>query len=298
MGITCNKEASRKDSLTLTPPKPLDGPVTTYAVNSNQVEFSSDASADFLDVVFCIDTTSSMSSYIERSKKVIINMINFFSQNEEKPLFGVVAYRDHPPEDRTYVTKIHDINSAEKALDFVKKLEAFGGGDEPEAVLKGLEDSVNKISWRNLQIEQKTYKKLLIHVGDAPAHGKEFHNKNVHDKWPDKCPSGITLEKLARTINQNNIFYHFCRLNHQTDVMMEKFKGAFKRFEMIDLIVTKENLLEKRKEFEDYKEEFHDADYMNRSFTKMDVSEQNEVIYETTLTKCLAKNMKQKKILE
>ena len=219
-------------------------------------------------------------------------MINVFSQNDEKPLFGVVAYRDHPPEETTYITMIHNLDSAEKALEFVKQLEAYGGGDVPEALFQGLSDSVLKIKWRNLIIPQKSYKKLLIHVADAPPHGNDFHDASMYDKWPKKCPSGITLEKMAKIINDNNIFYHLCRLDKRTDIMMEKFKKKFNRFELIDLIVNEENLMDQRKEFEDFKEEFHDEDYMNRSFTKMKKSEQNEVIYEAKVTRCLAKNMK------
>jgi hypothetical protein len=42
-----------------------------------------------------------------------------------------VTYRDHPPQDSTYVTKILDFTDEKEAIQYVKKLEAYGGGDYP-----------------------------------------------------------------------------------------------------------------------------------------------------------------------
>lgn len=269
-------------------------PITkkTFGPDNNQVEFSSDVAADFLDVVFCIDVTGSMSTYIERSKKVIINMITYFSESEEKPLFGVVAYRDHPPQDHTFVTQIHQLSDGEKALAYVKTLSAQGGGDTPEAVLQGLLDSAEKMNWRNLQIADKTYKKLLIHVGDAPPHGKEFNGGQCHDSWPDKCPSGITLAKLKETINGQNIYYHFCRLTTMTDIMIDLFKKSFTFFELIDMVVNQENISAMKKDFEEYRVEHDKKEYAGRVFEEMDYGEQQACYYEAAITKCVQKNKK------
>lgn len=282
MGNFC----SSSDKLEITFTKKNKG-----GVKGNEVEFSSDSAADFLDVVFCIDTTGSMSAYIERSKKVITNMINFFQLNEEKPLFGVVAYREHPPRLEDYVTKIHDLSEAEEALNFVNGLSALGGADECEAVLQGLYDSITKIQWRNLKIKEKTYKKLLIHVGDAPPHGKQFHYHSIDD-YPNGCPSKISLETLAAAFNDNNIYYHFCRLNKTTDIMCERFYRSFKNFELLDLMVTIENMQEQKKEFEDYVYNHKVSEYANKKFECMDSREQNECLYEARVTNMLVKNMK------
>jgi hypothetical protein len=266
----------------------------TFGPDGNQVEFSSESAADHLDVVFCIDVTGSMSSYIERSKKVIANMITNFSESEDKPLFGVVAYRDHPPQDNTFITKVHQLSDAEKALAFVKELRAEGGGDSPEAVLQGLMDSIEKIQWRNLNIPDKTYKKLIVHVADAPPHGKEFHAENLDDTWPNGCPSGITMAQLASSMNENKIYYHFCRLNTSTDVMQEKFVKEFKYCEIIDLVITQQNMMSKKAEFDDYKVEFkkNKAEYKDKEFEEMDYGEQQECYYEAAVSKKMAYNKK------
>ena len=45
--------------------------------------------------------------------------------------FAIVAYRDHPPQDHTYVTKIQDFTDNFEAIKYVKTLTAGGGGDFP-----------------------------------------------------------------------------------------------------------------------------------------------------------------------
>ena len=66
------------------------------------------AKFDKIDSVFCIDATGSMSSYILKAKETIsVIMKNFKEKNKHLNfLFGVVFYRDHPPQDSTFVTSI------------------------------------------------------------------------------------------------------------------------------------------------------------------------------------------------
>lgn len=61
--------------------------------------------------------------------------------------FAIVSYRDHPPQDSTYVTQILDFTDGHSAGEYVNKLQAWGGGDEPEAVHDGLMDSCKKLNW-------------------------------------------------------------------------------------------------------------------------------------------------------
>ncbi len=80
--------------------------------------------------------------------------------------FGFVAYRDHPPEDLTYVTKYYDLSESEEIYSFINSLQANGGGDVPEAVMDGLNDSINKMNWRDKSL------RYIFHIADAPPHGK------------------------------------------------------------------------------------------------------------------------------
>jgi hypothetical protein len=55
--------------------------------------------SDVIDIVYCCDTTGSMSSYIEKSKatcKKVISDVKALSASKNVR-FGFVAYKDHPP---------------------------------------------------------------------------------------------------------------------------------------------------------------------------------------------------------
>ena len=105
-----------------------------------------------VDVVFCIDTTGSMDKYIEAVKETCRNLIDQVSKQTgiDSFKFAVVAYRDHdqPEEKQEYLTLIQDLTDIEEVLSFIGELKADGGGDPPEAVMDGINDSVTKISWR------------------------------------------------------------------------------------------------------------------------------------------------------
>ena len=82
-----------------------------------------------------------------------------------------MAYRDHPPEEKTYVTNSHDLTTSEEIVKFIKTLKSHGGGDLPEAVLDGLKVCISDISWRdNSKIPSLRY---IFHLCDAPPHGKK-----------------------------------------------------------------------------------------------------------------------------
>lgn len=86
-----------------------------------------------LDIVFCCDTTGSMSAYINESKDTIRRIIQA-STGITDVKFRFVAYRDHPPEDSTYVTKSNpeNLTTAANIIQFIETLDAAGGGDGPE----------------------------------------------------------------------------------------------------------------------------------------------------------------------
>jgi len=104
-----------------------------------------------------IDATGSMGSYIADAKKTVEEIIN----STEKSLmtdypetyktllsFGIVAYRDHPPQDNSFVTKKQDFSNSETAKAFLSVLSAEGGGDFPEAAMDGMYVAANELKWR------------------------------------------------------------------------------------------------------------------------------------------------------
>jgi len=86
-------------------------------------------------------------------------------QAREDLRVGLVAYRDHPPQDHTYITKnfgfSSDISKVHKDL---SGLYASGGGDGPEAVTAALAEALN-MDWR------PAASKMIVLIADAPPHG-------------------------------------------------------------------------------------------------------------------------------
>lgn len=61
---------------------------------------------------------------------------------------ALVEYRDHPPQETTFVTRKHDFTPSVKEMKkWLERCSAVGGGDAPEAVADGLQDALN-LTWR------------------------------------------------------------------------------------------------------------------------------------------------------
>ena len=134
-----------------------------------------------VDIVFALDTTSSMSGMITAAKAKIWDLARLAQKGQPAPELrvGLVAYRDLGDE---YVTRKLDLTPD---LDMVyarlSDLTAEGGGDGPEHVLRGLKDSLDDESWST----DADAVKLVYLVGDAPPH----LNYEVQD--------GITVAKVV-----------------------------------------------------------------------------------------------------
>lgn len=122
------------------------------------------------DLVFIQDCTGSQGSYISSATKNIEAICAYIFesgklQQPEDLRVGLVAFRDHPPQDHTYVTKnfgfSSDISKVHKDL---SSLYASGGGDGPEAVTAALAEVLN-MEWRSYA------SKMVVLIADAPPHG-------------------------------------------------------------------------------------------------------------------------------
>lgn len=119
-----------------------------------------------VEVVFVLDTTSSMGGLIEGAKQRIWAIANEISKGRPAPKvkMGLVAYRDKGD---AYVTKVFDLSeNLDNTYKDLLSLTVDGGGDGPEHVIAGLDDAVTKISWSK---DPKTFKVVYL-VGDAAPH--------------------------------------------------------------------------------------------------------------------------------
>ena len=90
------------------------------------------------------------------------------------------------------------------------------GKDEPEAVLDGLNAVVNDITWR----EKST--KFLVHILDAPCHGKRYHN--LEGDKIEVCPKNLIFEEVLGNLRKKGINYFVIKINDTIDIMIQEFK--------------------------------------------------------------------------
>jgi hypothetical protein len=119
-----------------------------------------------IEVVFILDTTSSMSGLIQAAKEKIWSIATTMASAQENPdiKIGLVAFRDRGD---AYITRVYDLSDDLDSM-YVSLMEfnAQGGGDGPESVNQALYDAVHKISWSS---DSNVYKVAFL-VGDAPPH--------------------------------------------------------------------------------------------------------------------------------
>ncbi|KAG8938100.1 hypothetical protein FRC00_000632, partial [Tulasnella sp. 408] len=129
-----------------------------------------DPNRKLLDLVFIQDCTGSQGSYIASATKNIEEIYSAIHQSErlvsqDDLRIGLIAFRDHPPQDHTYVTRNFGFSSDPKQVqEHLKSLYAAGGGDGPEAVTAALGEAL-EMDWR------PTASKMVVLIADAPPHG-------------------------------------------------------------------------------------------------------------------------------
>ncbi|MEV7663531.1 cutinase family protein [Paenarthrobacter sp. NPDC089316] len=118
-----------------------------------------------LDVMFAIDTTGSMSPYINQAVANARTVAQRVLTSAGTGRVGLVQYKDHGDDlvAQQVVPLTSSIGDFERGL---QSLGAYGGGDTPEAVYSGLVEAL-RANWSS------TASRSVILIGDAPAHDPE-----------------------------------------------------------------------------------------------------------------------------
>jgi len=133
-----------------------------------------------VDIIYLIDSTGSMGVETKKASKLIIE--NSIDLNKKYLYydfqFGIVFYND--PIDCQ--NEKNDFFQLGKDIDGIKMFcdnwVNQSGGDGAEDWVGGYDIALNKILWRN-------GKKIIVHICDAPAHGKKY-SKNSDDNHKEK----------------------------------------------------------------------------------------------------------------
>jgi Mg-chelatase subunit ChlD len=145
-----------------------------------------------VEVVFCLDTTGSMTGLIDGAKKKIWSICNQIASGKPVPdlKVGLVAFRDRGDD---YITKVFDLSDDLDAIHgHLKGFVAAGGGDTPESVNQALDDAVNKVKWST---DRKTLRIIFL-VGDAPPHMDYKDDVKYPVTCKKACEKGIIINTV------------------------------------------------------------------------------------------------------
>lgn len=145
-----------------------------------------------LDLAFVVDATGSMGdeiSYLQSELLDVLKKVEARLKNTEVR-YGSVFYRDKGDE---YVTRKFDFSDkAEDLINFIKKQNAGGGGDTPEAVVEAMQVSIDELKWSS-----GNSTKIMFLILDAPPHQSEENIQKLYDKIKWAAKKGITIIPLA-----------------------------------------------------------------------------------------------------
>ena len=173
--------------------------------------FAEQINVSTLDILFIFDITESMPDILEEFRKSFIYLQKKIKTSSPgiEVRFGFECYCDiSDPENYYEIDFETDIEKIKKILD---KMEAKGGEDDAEDVAGGFNKGLS-LSW-------KSNARVAILIADAPGHGKQYHEDDVEDDFPDGDPNGLILEDLMKKYIENNINLCLTRIANYTDTM-------------------------------------------------------------------------------
>ena len=202
--------------------------------------------SDEFDILFLIDATGSMSSYIIAAKEETKNISDQLRKEYPEMMFkyGYIFYRD-PIDSKTdtheFIDLTDDVNSLPEKIG---RINATGGGDLPEDWAGAYKIANEKISWRKGT-------KIIIHLTDAGAHGKLFTR---NDKYPEE--EGKLIEELEKcALKKIKIFGYIikeeCRNSFEECYKIYRSKGG--SFEIFNFLPSEMKNMDPMKSFESSK---------------------------------------------
>lgn len=166
-----------------------------------------------------------MDPYIDAAKtqmRSIVDSIGTAFLNRASIRIAVVSYKDHY--ELGHLQFLDFTESAEEVRQFIDGLIAVGGADYPEDVLGGIQRALNA-SWKHQT-------RCIIHIADAPAHGRTMHDLvDCCDSYasPGSEPHGLTYPPLIEQMIGLRINYILLRITRHTDRMAFAFLEEYAR---------------------------------------------------------------------
>ena len=177
-----------------------------------------------LDILYIIDITNSINTYLSDIKNNFTYMINSIIDNSPTATVytGLIGYTDFSELDlgEDYIN-IDFTQDSKKICDKIRELDYHGGNDDAED-LCGAFDLALKMKW-------KGFPRFAILATDAPCHGIEFHNDEVVDNYPDGDRDGRDIKQMVRQFARNKISLICAKYGDTTEKMFEIFKKEYEK---------------------------------------------------------------------
>ena len=172
-----------------------------------------------LDLLFIMDITGSMGSYVNQAKQNLIDIINRIVDGCPgiDINMGFVGYRDIEEERTGNVVDIEFTKNHNELKSQINSVRASGGGDFPEDVAWAFEKALNK-TW-------KSNAKFIVFVADAPNHGTKYGGDNR------SIPGRRDLSELVKELADNGISLFCMELNSLTKQMYDIFENIYDNYD-------------------------------------------------------------------
>lgn len=158
---------------------------------------------------FVLDTTGSMHHVRDAVDLFISDVVSYCER--KYPMVelkvGFMGYKDVGDSSR-----YQPLDFTSDVAEFRRSLKAVscsGGGDEAEDVLGGMNEAL-KLSWDH----QATDVKVLVHIGDSPHHGRQFHDGPVNDNHEELANSPRPYSAILAEFADSHIDYTFAQVKN------------------------------------------------------------------------------------
>jgi len=149
---------------------------TQAAAPPRRGELSSPDSSGNVNVVFCIDTTGSMDTYINGVKDRAIEFSQILASKGATFKLGLIGFGDlYEKENPSVYNFTDDVTKFQKQ---VKNIPRTYGGDIPESALDSLETAIELLATTRHEVASKS---IFILITDAPPHVPTYSGKSVMD---------------------------------------------------------------------------------------------------------------------
>jgi hypothetical protein len=167
-----------------------------------------------------VDCTSSMGPHIDNALEVFKSMMDqlrttYSNWHVQVAFVGYRDFHDPPPMTLDFTSKL------DLLVHTLADTEAFGGRDLCEDVHSGLIRTAH-LSW-----DRGADVRSVLHLADAPAHGRRYHALNIDDDYPDI--SDDLDEIMFEDFAMRDIHYTFGGLSTTTFIMSDVFRDVYRK---------------------------------------------------------------------